>query len=63
MSTSLDQQLRELRNAILNRPPYFSGTVPVHKDELVVYYSKGEVEEARYVSALSQSRNVFTPWI
>ncbi|KAF7798310.1 hypothetical protein EIP86_009531 [Pleurotus ostreatoroseus] len=50
MPTTLNRQLRHLRNAIVNKPPYRSGTVPVDRDELVVYYSKGEDESARRIN-------------
>ncbi|KAF7798245.1 hypothetical protein EIP86_009462 [Pleurotus ostreatoroseus] len=35
-----DAHLRTLRKAIVHRPPYTSGTVPVQEHELVVYYGK-----------------------
>ncbi|KAF7798311.1 hypothetical protein EIP86_009532 [Pleurotus ostreatoroseus] len=50
MPSSLNQQLRQLRNAIVNKPPYRSGTIPVTKNELVVYYSKGEDENAHRIN-------------
>ena len=42
------KQLRKLRKAIMNRPPYCSGTVPVQAIELSLFY--GEGEQARSVS-------------
>ncbi|KAF7789157.1 hypothetical protein EIP86_000094 [Pleurotus ostreatoroseus] len=36
------KQLRKLRKAIMNRPPYCSGTVPVQAIELSLFYGEGE---------------------
>ncbi|KAF7799446.1 hypothetical protein EIP86_010681 [Pleurotus ostreatoroseus] len=52
MSSTPDQrkQLQQLHNVIMSKPPYCSGTVPVEKDDLVVYYSKGEDESAHRIN-------------
>ncbi|KAJ3533048.1 hypothetical protein NM688_g7337 [Phlebia brevispora] len=51
------EQFRQLRNAIINKPPYCSGTVPVQADELLIYYVKPEAHDdnARRINPLTAS--------